>query len=154
MVPNSLTHILVSLGMQKRTKHTIQNTKCNNSPHPTCLVTHTYCNASWNEENQDLREAVEQCAEEMEMYEVKRQRGLQPCGHPNLHSSHPTPPTYKQMGVLTYTTLPDMLKPVVPGDENKEAKGGKDWTYWEQLRWKRGIFLGSQGGGESRALLG
>lgn len=37
-----------------------------------------------------------------------------------------------------------MLK---PGDENKEAKGGKDWTYWEQLRWKRGVFLGSQGGG-------
>lgn len=42
MVPNSLTHIiLVSFRMQKRTKHTIQTTKCINSPHPTPAWWHT-----------------------------------------------------------------------------------------------------------------
>lgn len=80
---------------------------------------------------------------------MERQRGLQPCGHLNLHSSHPASPIYKQMGVLTQTTLPDMLKPVVPGDGKKGSKrsgniednrrDGGGASSWEP-----------RGGGESR----
>lgn len=52
------------------------------------------------------------------------------------------PPTYKQMEFfLTYTTLPDMLKPVVPGDEKGEERGG-DGHRWR----RRDIAMGAPGG--------
>lgn len=99
MVPNSLTRIiLVSFRMQKRTKHTIQNTKCINSPHPTPVQWHTPTNASWNTENQDIREAAEQSVQRGQScarWEDSTGCDLMDCQ--NLHSSHPAPPTYKQM---------------------------------------------------------
>lgn len=99
MVPNSLTHIiLVSFRMQKRTKHTIQNTKCINSPHPTPVQWHTPTDASWNTENQDIREAAEQSAQRGQScawWEDSTGCDLMSCQ--NLHSSHHAPPTYKQM---------------------------------------------------------
>lgn len=85
-------------------------------------MTHTYCDASWNTENQDIREAVEQSVQRGQS--CVWWKGRESCnlvGRLHLCSSHPAPPTHKQTK-LAYTTLPDMLKPVVPGDE-KEREG-------------------------------
>lgn len=95
-------------------------------------MTHTYCDASWNTENQDIREAVEQSAQRGQScawWEGREGHDLEGLmGRLNLHPSLPPRPTHIQAnGVLTYTTLPDMLKPVVPGDE--EGREGRGWTY-------------------------
>lgn len=104
MVPNSINHIvLVSFRMQKRTIHTIQNTKCINIPHPTLPDdTHTHYNASWTSENQDLRRRAVECAEGAGLCVAERQRGLRPGGDVNLH---PTPLSYKQNGVFLFFTF-------------------------------------------------
>lgn len=55
------------------------------------------------------------------------------------------PPTYKQMEfLLTYTTLPDTLKPVVPGGGKGGERGG-DGHRWRRRR--RDISMGAPGGG-------
>ncbi|MEQ2272583.1 hypothetical protein XENORESO_001160 [Xenotaenia resolanae] len=90
-----------------------------------CLMTHTFYNASWNAKNQDIREAVEQSVQtEQSCAWCKGKRGLRPYGHLNHHPAHPHT---SRMGVLTYTTLPNMLKPVVPRDEKgRKRRGGVD----------------------------
>ena len=63
-------------------------------------MTHTYSDASWNTENQDIKEAVEQSAQRGQS--CAWQEGREGCdltGRLNLHPSHPAPPTYKQMEI-------------------------------------------------------
>lgn len=137
MVPNSLTHIiLVSFRMQKKKKkkpkHTIQNTKCINSPHPTpCPITHTYCDASWNTEKPRHKGGGRaECAEGAELCVVRRQKRPRPRGTLQPPSLPPRPTHIQANVVLTYTTLPDMLKPVVPGGWKGKGREGEGRTYW------------------------
>lgn len=113
-------------------------------------MTHTYCDASWNTENQeDMREAVEQSAQVgAELCVVGKQRRLRPHGPPKPPSPPPRPTHIQANGVLTDTTLPDMLKPVVPGDE----KGREGRTYWGR-GWggRRDVCREPQGGGDEGA---
>lgn len=54
-----------------------------------------------------------------------RQRRLRPHGLPKPPPLPPRPTHIQANGDSTYTTLPDMLKPVVPGDEKgREGRGG------------------------------
>lgn len=63
-------------------------------------MTHTYCDASWNTENQDIKEAVEQSAQRGQSCAWWEGReGCDLTGRLNLHPSHPAPPTYKQMEI-------------------------------------------------------
>lgn len=83
-------------------------------------MTHTYCDASWNTEHQDMREEAEQSAQRGRA--VRGGEGREDCNLMGPLNLHPfLPPTYltytQANGVITYTTLPIMLKPVVPGDE-------------------------------------
>lgn len=101
MVPNSRTHIiLVSFRMQKRKKKILYRIQ-SALTHPIQPLpddTHTYCNASWNTENQDIREAVAQSAQRGQSCALWEGReGCDLVGRLNLRPSHPAPPTYKQM---------------------------------------------------------
>lgn len=100
-------------------------------------MTHTYCDASRNTENQDIREAVEQSAEQVgaELRVVGKPRRLRPRRAALKPPSLPPSPAHVQAnGVLSYATLPDMLKPAVPGDE----EGGEKGEVWGEAYWGHG----------------
>lgn len=83
--------------------------------------------------NQDIREAVEQSAEQVgaELRVVGKPRRLRPRRAALKPPSLPPSPAHEQAnGVLSYATLqPDMLKPAVPGDEEGGEKG-EVGAYW------------------------
>lgn len=114
---------------------------------PPSPTTHTYCDASWNTENPDMREAAEQSAEGAELCVVGRPPSPKPPSHPS-HPSQPHPAHTQANGVLTYRALPDTLKPVVPGDEQgREARGGGHIRGGEWVRKGGGILPGAPGWG-------